>query len=268
MKTFISILLFTLFCTSCSRGKFYISDIFRKGTIDNIKILKLDSTYQFYLREVYKYQNQQLENVLKTNVEKSDTANKTRIETEYLLLSRVHKNAIYISTIPDRYQRYYSKNRVADTLINAYDFNTFHFGKIADDGESIYFSTAKGEKAITWDIRPFIFDEFPRKMFIREIAIKRKEIMDNIILINSALEEPLTFTRERNFSIIFESANKKSDTCDRISSLCKLFDQKLYFLPIKQGYDLLFRFDKNIANSKDSAIRFNYSKIRYSIFNN
>ncbi len=264
MKIFISILLFTLFCTGCSRGKFYVSDVFRKGSVDNIKILKLDSTYQFYLREVYKSQNQQLENVLKTNVEKSDTANKTRIEVEYLLLSRVYKNAIYISTIPDRYQHYYSNNMVADTLINAYDFNTFHFGKIADDGESIYFSTAKGERAISWDIRPFINDQFPRKMFIREIAIKRNEIMDNVILINSALEEPLVFTKQKNFTIIFESANNKADTCEGIAGLCKLSDQNMYFLPIKKGYDLLFRFDRNIPNSKDSAIRFNYSKIRYN----
>ena len=267
MKIFMSILLFVLLFAGCSRGKFAVSDVFRKGATDNIQLLALDSTYHFYLREVYKYKNEQMENVLKTNVDKSDTANKTRIEVEYLLLSHVHKNAVYISTIPDRYQHYYSNNQVADTLINAYDFNMFHFGKIADDGESIYFTTPKGEKAITWDIRPFITDQFPRKIFIREIAIKRKEVMENVIIINSALEQPLAFTRQKNFTIIFESANNKSDTCDGLAGLCKVSDQKIYFLREKHGYDLLFRFDKNIPNSKDSAIRFNCSKIRYSLLN-
>ena len=88
--------------------------------------------------------------------------------------------------------------------------------------------------------------------------------MDNVILINSALEEPLVFTKQKNFTIIFESANNKADTCEGIAGLCKLSDQNMYFLPIKKGYDLLFRFDRNIPNSKDSAIRFNYSKIRYN----
>ena len=130
MKLYASFLILTMLCCACTRGKYYISDVFRTGEFGNMEAIVLDSTYHFYLREVYRDKNQQNENILKANVENKDTANKTRIEVEYLLLSRVHKNAIYISTIPDKYQHYYSANHFADTLINAYDFSTFHFGKI------------------------------------------------------------------------------------------------------------------------------------------
>jgi len=264
MKIFTSLLLFALFCCACSRGKYYVSNIFRKGDSGNMETLVIDSTYHFYLREVYKDKNQQKENILKTNLEKTDTANKTRIEVEYLLLSWVHKNAIYIPTIPDKYQRYYSSNHFADTLINAYDFSTFYFGKIAGDGESISFASRHEKKVITWDIRPFIPGLFPKKVSIREIAIQRNDMVENVILINKALEEPLSFTHQNNFTIIFEIPGRKWDTCKDASMLCKLSDQKIYFNQIKNGFDLFFRFDKNIGDSKDSAIRFDYRRTRYS----
>src|SRR2546423_1376132 len=158
------ILFFLILCCSCSRGKYYITNTFRKGPGHNFNFLVLDSSYKFYLREVYKDKNTLNENILKTNVDKSNTANKIRIEVEYLLISWKHKNIIYISTIPDKYQQYYSSNIISDTLINAYDFSTFHFGKIDLEGEGIYFISKDEKKLITWDIRPFIPDSFPNKI--------------------------------------------------------------------------------------------------------
>src|SRR5438128_1724686 len=126
MKILVSLLIVIFFFCTCSRGKYYVSDVFRSGDIGAMQVMPLDSTYHFYLREVYKDKNLKNENVLRSNLGRNDTANKTRIEIEYLLLSWIHKNAIYISTVPDKYQYYYSSNRFADTLINAYDFSTFH----------------------------------------------------------------------------------------------------------------------------------------------
>ena len=108
MKKYIYVFLLFFLCCACSRGKYYISNAFRKGTSDKMEPLQLDSTYQFYLRHVYRDKNRQMENVLKANVENKDTANKTLIEVEYLLFSWVHRNVIYISTIPDKFQHYYS----------------------------------------------------------------------------------------------------------------------------------------------------------------
>ena len=84
MKILSSLLLFVLCCCSCGRGKYYISNAFRNADVNNMEELDLDSTYKFYLREVYKDKNEQNENILKANVEKKDTAHKIRIEVEYL----------------------------------------------------------------------------------------------------------------------------------------------------------------------------------------
>jgi hypothetical protein len=224
----------------------------------------LDSSYKFYLREVYKDKNSLNENILKTNVDKSNTANKIRIEVEYLLISWKHKNIIYISTIPDKYQQYYSSNIISDTLINAYDFSTFHFGKIDLEGEGIYFISKDEKKLITWDIRPFIPDSFPNKIYIREIAVQRNYIMENVILINKALEEPLTFTKQKNFTIIFQYPHHKTEKILVDYTLCTLFENKIFFYQHDHGFDLYFRFNRNIGDSKDSAIRFDAKRTRYS----
>jgi hypothetical protein len=257
-------LFFVVLCCACSRGKYYVSNVFRKAEVRNMESFELDSTYNFYLREVYKDKNEQNENILKTNVEKKDTANATRIEVEYLLLSWVHKNAVYITTIPDKYQNYYSTNFIADTLINAYDFSTFHFGKIADDGESIFFISYNGKKVVSWDIRPFITTRFANKVSIREIAVQKNDFIENVILINKALEEPITFVRQNNFAIVFETPGKKAALLADRTALCKLSDQKIYFSQVKHGFDIFFRFNKNINDYKDSTIRFDYRRTKYA----
>jgi hypothetical protein len=264
MKILFPAILFIVLCCACGRGKYYVSNTFRKAGVNNMETVNLDSSYSFFLREVYKDKNELNENILKTNVEKKDTANMTRIEVEYLLLSWVHKNAVYITTIPDKYQNHYSSNFLADTLINAYDFSTFYFGKISGDGESISFTSKDGKKVITWDIRPFITGLFPKKISIREIAVQRNDLVENVILINKALEEPITFIHQNNFTIIFKTPGSKSDTCKDASGLCRLSDRKIYLTPIKRGFDLFFRFDRNISDSKDSAIRFDFRRTRYS----
>ena len=195
MKKLYYLLLLVFLCCACGRGKYYITSVFRKGEADKMSVLDLDSTYHFYLRDVYRVKNGPNDYVMKANIPKSDTIERARIEVEYLLLSWQHKKAIYISTVPDKYQHYYSTHHFADTLINAYDFSTFHFGKIADDGEGISFSSKDGKKVLSWDIRPFITADHPKRLFIREIAVQRRETMESVILVNKALGEPLYFNR-------------------------------------------------------------------------
>ena len=265
MKTILCILIAGL-CAACSRGKYSISSAFRKGDCGNMETMLLDSSYHFYLREVYRDKNQLNENVLNSNVAKGDTANKKRIEVEYLLISRSYNNAIYITTIPDKYQHYYSTYRYADTLINAYDFNTFHFGKISDNGESLVFTSDEKGKIINWDIRPFIQKDFPSKLSIREIEIRRRDKFENTILINRALEQPVTFIQQNSFTIIFEPPSWKTDTCNEYLPIRSLSEQQIYFDKAKNGLDLFLRFNENIGDSKDSAIRFDAKRIRYMPF--
>jgi hypothetical protein len=164
-----------------------------------------------------------------------------------------------------KYQRYYAVNRFADTLLNAYDFSTFHFGKIADDGESISFVSANKIKLINWDIRPFINGTATPKLFVREIAIQKKDVMENVNLINKALEEPLGFIHQKSFAIIFEKPGNKKDNCSDYL-LHKLYDNRIYFNKVQHSFDVYFRFNKSINNSGDSAIGCDTRRTRYPPF--
>ncbi|MGH2647353.1 MAG: hypothetical protein ACRDE8_07290, partial [Ginsengibacter sp.] len=114
------------------------------------------------------------------------------------------------------------------------------------------------------DLRPFIVGSFPKKVSIREIAVERNDLIENVILINKALQEPLIFTRQNNFTIVFEIPGKKTIVNKDIFSFCKLTDNKIYFNQVSRGFNIFFRFNKNIADSKDSTIRFDYHRTRYA----
>lgn len=87
--------------------------------------------------------------------------------------------------------------------------------------------------------------------------------MENVVLINSALEEPVSFTRQKNFTIIFGMPDKNPANRTDALSPDIFSDKKIYYTRHVNGVDLFFRFDKNVSNSKDSAIRFDYRRTRY-----
>jgi len=179
MKQSMTILLVIL-CCACSRGKYFISNAFRDGNVTGFQSITLDTSYRFYVRTVYVDKNENRENVLKSNVNNADTANKIRIEIEYLLISWAHKNVIYITTVPDKFQTYYSTHILPDTIINAYDFSTFHFGKLNNEGEIVTFISNQGTKKINWQIRPVLSNGYPQKIFMREISIEKKQVVTDV----------------------------------------------------------------------------------------
>lgn len=66
------------------------------------------------------------------------------------------------------------------------------------------FKSPNVRKAITWDIRPFIIADYPEKLTIREIVIQRNGDLQNVILNNRALAEPISFIHPKNGMIIFK----------------------------------------------------------------
>jgi len=262
MKKYIAIPLILL-CCGCSRGKYYVTDTFRVGAAGNMQFIEIDSSYYFYKREVYKDKDENSQNILRSNVSKTDTANKIRIEVEYLLISLLHKNAIYITTVPDKFQYYYSKHMLPDSIINAYDFNAFYFGKLNNDGEFITFVSENNKKKMSWQLRP-LANAFPKQLFLRELEIEKKDVLSDVILVERALQVPVVFTRQAVCRIVFArpDATEQSD-----ASLIKnrLVDGRIYFYESKHGFDILFRFSNNI-NTKDSAIGFNHKRTLYNPF--
>lgn len=257
MKKYL-ILLVILSLYGCSRGKYYVTNAFRNGTPGNVFFIDIDSSYHFYKREVYKDKDEDSMNILRSNVSKTDTAKKIRIEVEYLLISLQHKNVIYITTVPDKFQYYYSKYILPDTIINSYDFNTFQFGKLDTTGEMVTFLKTDKEREITWQLRPVLVNYFPRQIFLRELTIEKKDMPDDVILVDKALQEQVVFTKQNTCNIVFERPGTK--TMDAASLMqCRLADQRIYFYETKGGYDISFRFT-NTVNGRDSAISFNHKR--------
>jgi hypothetical protein len=263
MKKYIAIPLMLL-CCACSRGKYYVTDTFRMGAAGNIQFIEIDSSYYFYKREVYKDKDENSQNILRSNVSKTDTATKIRIEVEYLLISLLHKNAIYITTVPDKFQYYYSEHMLPDSVINAYDFSAFYFGKLNNDGEFITFVAENGIKKMRWQLRPSLANAFPKQLFLRELEIEKKDVLSDVILVERALQVQVVFTKQAACSIIFArpDATEQSE-----ASLIKnrLADGRIYFYQSKHGIDILLRFSNNI-NTQDSAIGFNHKRTLYDPF--
>ena len=204
---------------------------------------------------MYKDKDEDSLNILRSNVSKIDTARKIRIEVEYLLISFMHKNVIYITTVPDKFQSYYSKYILPDTIINSYDFNTFQFGKLDADGEIVTFVEEDKTKEITWQLRPVLTNDFPKQISLRELAIEKKDIPDDVILVDKALQEQVVFTKQNVCNIIFNKPGTKAADSTSLMK-CRLADDRIYFYRGSHGYNVLFRFNNSI-NGKDSAISFN-----------
>ena len=260
MKQSATILFVILFC-ACSRGKYFVSNVPDEGNAPGMRSITLDTSYRFYVRTVYVDKDENDENVLRSNVNKRDTANKIRVEVEYLLVSWQHKNVIYITTVPDKFQGYYSTHILPDTIINAYDFNTFQFGKLNNDGEIISFISEDGTRKINWQIRPVLSNGYPKQISLRELSVEKKQVVEDVILVDRALQEPVVFTKEPNYTIIFNRPVSKQDY--EATMNCRLSENKIYFYTYKNGVGLYFRFCCNI-NAKDSTIGFNYKRTRYN----
>jgi hypothetical protein len=255
----ILIILIVFACCACSRGKYYVTNTFSEG-ITNIYYIDIDSSYRFYKREVYRDKDEDSLNVLRSNLSKTDTAKKIRIEVEYLLISLAHKNVIYITTVPDKFQQYYSKYILPDTVVNSYDFNTFQFGKLDADDELVTFFKPGNSKTITWQFRPVLKEGWPKQVFLRELVVEKKDMPVDVILVDKALQEQVSFTRQNSCNIIFNRPGTKE--YGTALDICHLADNRIYFYKGKRGYSVVFKFDNSI-NGKDSAISFNYRRTTF-----
>jgi len=253
-------ILLLVLCCGCSRGKYYVSNNFRNGPPADMNSIALDTSYHFYMRQVYKDKDENSQNILSSNVSQADTANKVRIEVEYLLVSWLYKNVIYISTVPDKFQYYYSKYDLPDTVINAFDFSSFHFGKLHDDGEMIDFVSENKMTKVSWQIKPVLNSDFPKQIFLRELLIEKKNVLTDVILVEKTLLESMVFTKQPGYVIVF---SKPSDigNADSLTG-CQLLDNRIYFDHSKRGFNLYFRFTRNI-NTTDSTISFGRKRTLY-----
>ena len=137
-------------------------------------------------------------------------------------------------------------------------------GKLGEDGEMVTFIADEQDKKVYWQIRPMLYNGFPKQIFLRELSIEKKDVMADVILVDKALQEQVAFTRQPSYTIIFNKpVGKDGDTDSTELVKCRLADNKIYFYQYDHGVNLYFRFNCNI-NAKDSTIGFNYKRTKYN----
>lgn len=185
-----TILIVTL--VSCHSRKYLIVRDFESSDKKNIT---LDNSYDFYVREIYRDSTGQTF-TLKTEL----TKNSKLIEMEYLLYSKDQAKLVYITTVPDKYQKYYSNWRLNDpTLLNAYDFNTFHVGKITN--EEIVFQDIKNNRtSIIWEI-----EKAPESLTIERIIEKKGSEFQSQQDVEKSLSNGAVFRRIPQFQIVLRN---------------------------------------------------------------
>ncbi|HMG93483.1 MAG TPA: hypothetical protein VK589_25670 [Chryseolinea sp.] len=93
-------------------------------------IIKIDTLYRFYTREVFRDEQPGQEKTIQTNIPK-----KTRedlLEVQFLMLSDSLHSAIYMAMKPDLNRKHYSSYE--RNVLNINDINTIRFGKTRTNG--------------------------------------------------------------------------------------------------------------------------------------
>jgi len=260
MKKMIVLLLAVLLFFSCAR-KFDISAAFRKGIPANMQQLVLDSSYHLYIREVFLDTSDAGDKMVLANNNDLSPGNKL-IEIEYLLLSEQDNRAVYISTIPDKYQSYYNKKShyLKREYLNAYDFSTFRFGRKATAEKAIVFKDKKGDGSNTWNYR--IENDSILHVYEVEESINDSR---RIYSTDEALSRKASFVRTDSFRIAFRNMEKERKVEIKrgrppLKRFCR--DNTIYFKKEGDKYSIYFRFDKSLPpRYKDSAISFGNTRL-------
>jgi hypothetical protein len=248
---------------ACSR-KFVVSPVFRKAVPSDMQQLEIDSSYRLYIREVFK--DELTPGRYRVKKEEAVISNTDRlIEVEYLLLSTQKRSAIYISTIPDKFQNYYSlkEKYMPREYMNAYDFSTLRFGKIDPIANTIDFYNSATGHDDSWEYTMY-----------KDSIIKIKQVVEsikgdatNVYLVDKALSHGASFTRLDSFKIAFQNfvkEKKESTLAGGLLSRRLSKDNIIYYRKENNKYAIYLRFDKNLTYRKDSAIRFNHKRLRNS----
>jgi hypothetical protein len=204
MKKIIILLLAVILFFSCAR-KFDISTAFRKGTPEGMGKLVLDSSYHLYIREVFLDTSDVGDKSVLVNNNDLGLKNKL-IEIEYLLLSEKQNRVVYIATIPDKYQAYYTKKAryLNREYLNAYDFSTFRFGKKAAAEKMIVYENKNGHGSDSWNYK-----------IENDSILHVYEVVENIngavnrYNTDEALSRKASFVRTDSFRIAFRNMDKE-----------------------------------------------------------
>ena len=219
--------------------------------------IQLDSSYDYFVREVYRVDSG-IVRMLKSDAEAGLDAKNTLIEIEYLFISNDGKaNVIYMTTVPDRRQKRYSENYLGNQFVNMHDVRIIHFGKInkADNNQFIfhkYNPTTNDE----WTISKYKENE----IFIRTIKETKEGEFYNMMLVDSALADPVRFTKIDQFQLVYY--NPKSIVKDTAHvEENKIYYEKNSKLPVYLWYDKQLEDGFRVKHYRKKRIPYNPDQV-------
>jgi hypothetical protein len=192
------IMMLTVFGLSeCTHSFYYF-----KGPDDpppaSYHTLLLDTSYALYVRKVNRV-GARGERDLETKQLSFRSESQPLIEVEYLLVSDSLRNVIYISTLADKYQKYYQKNYLGDGYVNMWDFETMLFGKMEDSHTFVFESKDKDHNStIEWQWR-----RHGQEADIMDLQEFAKGEFQLFIPANQALKDSILFRRVGAFNIVY-----------------------------------------------------------------
>jgi len=259
-----SILVCIILIFSCAR-KYSITGTFSNGVPADMQQWVLDSSYHLYIREVFLDTTDPGDKAVMPGIARYAAGSKL-IEIEYLLFSEQQNRAVYISTIPDKYQVYYAKKikYLPREYLNAYDFSTFHFGKKTTGRNEIVFNNTATHHSDTWKYE--IAND--TVLHVYEVVERLNDDATNVYLVDEALNREASFIRTDSFQIVFRDMVKeyREENKKRGRPPFKRFstDRTIYYRKEgnKNKYTVYFRFDKTLPpRYKDSTISFGNSRL-------
>ncbi len=109
--------------------------------------VNLDTTYRFYVRNVFRTTDASGQKSTKSNVE--GASKQDLIEIQYMLVSSAHRSVIYMSMKPDLWGKHYQY--YSSTTLNLDDVDKIQFGRIYPDGTYRFFSK-DGYSSTSWQV--------------------------------------------------------------------------------------------------------------------
>lgn len=267
MKRYLFHILPVFFIIGC--GKYYhFASKFGDDRKFIAQSILLDSTYKFYLRQVFKNEKKSIK-IQKSNLLKQDPGD-SLIEVEFLLVSPEHEHVIYVSTVPDKYQRYYAnpEKYLGESYINIYDFKKISFGIYKNANEFDFFSKTGSKKTLSKfgkDQDNWIIDHANNNgkeaIIINRIKQDINHEFDALIPVAEALESPIIFDKVQNDTILFYRNDcdnhvkvKLKENRIFIRQSGNKFEIYFHVEPMPNGSEFIFFYDERIQYSPEPLL--------------
>ena len=225
MKKASFFLLLIYFTTSCGGGVYYTQNYSpqqqkRKGafeflsdsqqnvpmdqleelTGDDLHEIRLDSTFSYYIRKVYRDSTAEGRIIKSGLLAKGQKEN--LIEVGYLFVSRHHKKLLYITTVPDLRKKYYSSDRwLGEDTLNVHDFRSFFFGIYQElpgegpSGAKPSKVTLVSKDSVYTDVWEMAYDQRKEIFTIESVTEEKNGQFQLMVPVYTAFAEPVRFKR-------------------------------------------------------------------------